>query len=76
MSVQVSNYYARWSPTNHQGYVVIYWSGGSKSFPESCFQDPIEFQIVIDLLRNEEPVWWDESTQRLYVYNEPVGEGE
>lgn len=76
MAVQVERYYARWSPTNHHGYIIIYWDGGAKAFPESSFSSPAEFQVVVDLLRNEEPVWWDEPTQRLYASNEPVGEGE
>jgi hypothetical protein len=76
MAVQVKTYYARWSPTRHHGYIIIHWDGGSKSFPESSFTSPTEFQIVLDLLRNEKPVWWDEPTQRLFASREPVGEGE
>lgn len=76
MPVQVTKYYARWSPTRHHGYIAIYWHGGSKMFPEASFTNPTEFQIVVDLLRNEKPVWWDEPTQRLFASGEPVGEGE
>jgi hypothetical protein len=76
MSVQVTQYYARWAPEKHHGYVAISWSGGSRVFSESSFQNPVEFQIVVDLLRNEKPVWWDEATGRLYASQEPVGEGE
>jgi len=76
MAVEVKHYYARWAPTKHHGYVAIYWDGGFKSFPESSFTNPTEFQIVVDLLRNEKPVWWDEATGRLYAHYEPVGEGE
>ena len=75
MSVKVERYYARWSPKHHY-YVIISWDGGSKSFPEGSFESPAEFATVIDLLRNEEPVWWDEATQRLFVGGEEVGEGE
>lgn len=76
MSVQVQKYYARWSPTKHHGYIIIYWEGGSKRFPEGSFTNPVEFQIVVDLLRNESPIWWDEATERLFASQEPVGEGE
>jgi len=76
MAERVNTYYARWSPTKHTGYVVLYWSGGSKTLPEQSFQSPTEFQIIVDLLRNEKPVWWDEPTSRLFCHNEPVGEGE
>ena len=76
MAVEVTKYYARWSPTRHHGYIIIDWSGDSKAFPERSFTNPTEFQIVVDLLRNEKPVWWDESTQRLFASGEPVGEGE
>ncbi len=67
MSVKVKKYYARWSPTKHHGYMVIYWDGGSKTFPEQSFSTPAEFQIVVDLLRNEKTIWWDEPTGRLYA---------
>jgi hypothetical protein len=76
MAVQVTKYYIRWAPTKHHGYVMIYWDGGAKAFPEGCFSNPTEFQIVVDLLRNEKPVWWDEPTGRLFASQEPVGEGE
>lgn len=76
MSVQVTTYYARWKPENHTGYVIIYWAGGAKAFPEGSFESPEEFGVVVDLLRNETPVWWDAATGRLYASNEPVGEGE
>lgn len=48
----------------------------TKRSPEGSFSSPNEFQFVVDMLRNEKSVWWDEATQRLYVHNEPVGEGE
>ncbi len=60
MSVQVKTYYARWKPEEHTGYVVIYWDGGAKSFPEGSFQSPDQFRVVVDLLRNESPIWWDD----------------
>jgi len=46
MAVQVKKYYARWSPTRHHGYVIIYWDGGAKQFDESSFKNSTEFQIV------------------------------
>ena len=76
MDVEVKTYYARWSPSTHTGYIQIYWDGGMKAFPEGSFTNPVEFQIVLDLLRNEKPIWWDEKFQRLYASREPVGEGE
>lgn len=54
----------------------IYWDGGLKAFPEGSFSTPAEFQILVDLLRNEKPIWWDEPTQGLYAGQELVGEGE
>ncbi len=76
MAVQVETYYARWKPGEHTGYVVIYWNGGAKFFPEGSFQSPDQFRVVVDLLRNESPIWWDDPIERLYVSNESVGEGE
>ena len=76
MTDEVKKYYARWSPPKHTGYIRIFWDGGSKTFPEGSFTNPVEFQIVLDLLRNEKPIWWDEPSQHLYASQEPVGEGE
>ncbi len=45
----------------------MYWDGGSKAFPESSFTTPVEFQIDIDLLRNEKPLWWDEPPNSLFI---------
>lgn len=67
MAVQVTKYYIWWAPTKHHGYVMIYWDGGAKAFSEGCFSNPTEFQIVVDLLRNEKPLWWDEPTGRLFA---------
>ena len=73
-TVEITNYYARWSPTRHNGYIMLYWNTGFRTFPE--FSNPTEFQVLVDLLRNEKPVWWDDVGERLYANNEPVGEGE
>jgi hypothetical protein len=76
MAVQVKKYYARWKPADHTGYITVFWDGGSAGFSEGSFQSPEEFRLVVDLLRNESPIWWDAPTGRLYAHWEPVGEGE
>lgn len=72
--VEVERYYARWNPIDHNGYVRIFWDGGSKGF--GSITDPSEFYTMVDLMRNEKPVFWDERRNNLYASNEPVGEGE
>lgn len=73
MTETVNEYYSRWNPIDHTGYVRILWTGGSKGFSFSSTQ---EFEVVIDLLRNEKPMQWDSTTNRLYAWREPVGEEE
>ncbi len=38
--------------------------------------DATNFSILIDMLRNESPVFWDDRYQALSTSAEPVGEGE
>ncbi len=73
--VKVTTYYARWNPVTHSGFVQIYWDGGFRSFSE--FTVPTEFQVIVDLLRNEKPIWWDDVREHISTGSgEPVGEGE
>lgn len=75
---ELTNYYASWDHKNHKGHFIFYWLGGNNMIPGVRIDDPAEFQVMIDLLRNESPILWDSSLSRLSVGygGEPVGEGE
>ncbi len=77
MAEEVVSYFARWNLGNHNGHIQLNLrSGGSTSFGEVLLTNPVEFQIVLDLLRNERPVFVDDATQSLQTGSELVGEGE
>lgn len=38
--------------------------------------DPARASLLVDILRNEKPVYWTESYDILWTGREPVGEGE
>jgi hypothetical protein len=38
--------------------------------------DPPEFHAIIDLLRNEKPIYYDRDLKQLCTLEEPSGEGE
>jgi hypothetical protein len=71
---EVTTYYARWSPRSHDGYIGLYFVGGTKFF---TITNPEEFQVMVDLLRNEKPVCFVDSSDWIRTCStEPVGEGE
>ena len=73
---ELTNYYVSWDHKNHRGNFVFYWEGGNNMIPGVRITDPAEFQVMIDLLRNESPIWWDSRTGKLSAGLESVGEGE
>ena len=71
---EVTRYYARWSPSAHDGYIRVYWSGGSKGI---SITNTEEFQTMVDLLRNEKPISYNDASDSIRTTSsEPVGEGE
>ncbi|MBN1304417.1 MAG: hypothetical protein JXA13_08275 [Anaerolineales bacterium] len=54
--------------------IVVLLEDGSKQTYEKLPPDTAHH--LIDLLRNEEPVWVDQDTGMLAVSDEPVGSGE
>ena len=71
---EVTQYYARWNPLTHDGYIRVYSSGGSRGF---SIKDAGEFHAVVNLLRNEKPMYYNDASGHIRTgYSEPVGEGE
>ncbi|MCA9690544.1 MAG: hypothetical protein R3A51_13990 [Nannocystaceae bacterium] len=76
---QVKTYQAGWRKGAHgvesEGYGWIRLSfeqGGYANFSVG----KADWEGLVDLLRNEKPLTWDESAGFLYSGSEPIGEGE
>ena len=81
----ISTYTAAWNFEEHVGTFVFSWRslddtgiglGQSNWLAPVHISDPAEFQVMIDLLRNESPVMYDDRTKKLIARWERAGEGE
>lgn len=79
----VQSYTAGWSARDHDGFVAVRVFGAlaHNPFLEMTYRietdDPDEFRILVDLLRNEKPLRYNTTTKTLYTSSsEPVGEEE
>ena len=60
----VARYYSRWDVERHVGRIALY--GPSDNMLDNrAYSDPEEFRLVIDLLRKEKPLWFDDSAKHL-----------
>lgn len=73
----VGSYQAHWDTQQHSGELKLnVWYGGwSMVETPLAVESAEEMQLLIDLLRNENPIWLDSATLRTGNW-EPVGEGE
>jgi hypothetical protein len=76
---QVARYYSRWDLDNHNGRIALYSSSNS-NIDNRTYSNPEEFQVIVGMLRNEKPLWFDSSTKHLRTgfgaTGEPTGEEE
>jgi hypothetical protein len=76
---QVARYYSRWDMDNHDGRIALYDAGNSL-LDNRVFSNPDEFQVIVGLLRYEQPLWFDDASKHLRtgfgINGEPVGEEE
>jgi hypothetical protein len=81
----ITDYSATWDFDQHYGRFVFYWEDENNPGPDIAnsnwlyaprIYNPAEFQVMIDLLRNENPISYDSNTKRLMTGKEPPGEGE
>jgi hypothetical protein len=77
--IEIASYYSRWDLDNHNGRVALY-DATNNQLDNRVYTSPEEFQVIMDLLRNEKPLWFDtgEATIRtgFGASGEPVGEEE
>ena len=75
----VVRYYSRWDLDNHDGRIALYDST-NKELDNRVYSNPEEFQVIVEMLRYEKPLWFDNGTKHLRTgygsSGEPVGEEE
>lgn len=76
---QVARYYSRWDVDNHNGRIALYDSSNS-TIDNREYGNAEEFQVIVGMLRNEQPLWFDTDTKHLRTgfgsTGEPTGEEE
>jgi hypothetical protein len=71
---EVVTYSAVWGFNQHTGSIQLNLADHTGiSFPITA---PGEMEMLIDILRNEKPVLFDDAFNHLRIRYEPVGEGE
>ena len=72
MAPMVEKYIAEWDGVAHKGKITVIANGNW--YPLEL-DDPNEFSTIVDILRNEKPIFFKEKF-RLLTHQEDVGEGE
>jgi len=77
------SYRAKWNLNNHSGQIDVKLWAGNLSNPHATVavtlqpQTPEEMHMLVDLLRNEEPIEYDSTSKELRLGDwEVTGEGE
>lgn len=70
----VKTYWAIWDADGHFGTLNIQTDDNITTIV--TITNPGEFAVMVDLLRNEKPLQWDNVTKKLNTFNETPGEGE
>jgi len=72
---EIKEYQAAWNISTHEGHIHLRKEDGTWGQP-IIVSDPNEFSVIVDLLRNEKPIFHNEESNLLSTLREPVGEGE
>ena len=73
--LNIINYQASWDFDNHKGIIRLQTTKGSWS-KSKYFENPNEFTAIVDLLRNERPIFYNTKYDRIETSPEIVGENE
>ena len=77
--IEVKRYFARWDLDNHTGRIVLY-DTNNVELDNRVYPNLAEFQLILEMLRFEKPLYFDDSTKHLRTgfgaAGEPVGEEE
>ncbi|MDJ0707239.1 MAG: hypothetical protein QNJ46_28525 [Leptolyngbyaceae cyanobacterium MO_188.B28] len=72
---RILEYQAGLNTDQHRGRIILKLEGET-GMPEMGVFDPPEFHAIIDILRNEKPLYYDRDLKQLWTLHEPTGEGE
>ena len=76
---QVARYQSRWDLDNHNGRIALY-DASNNELDNRVYSNPEEFQVIVEILRYERPLWFDPSAKHLRTgfgaTGEPIGEEE
>ena len=70
---EVKKYSVNWRHIENYGYIIVYYENMGFGLK---IESPQELLFLVDLLRNEEPVYFDPTTKQINTSLEEVGEGE
>jgi hypothetical protein len=71
---RITNYQAWWDPKQNKGWFWFTYYDGARV--KTVNVDATNFTIVLDILRNEKPVYGDHTSAAVTTQKEPVGEEE
>ena len=74
-AIHIIQYRAGWDFNDHVGKVQLMAKDGSWS-KLRVIKNPSEFQVILDLLRNEHPIFHDTKSDVIRTTAEKVGEDE
>ncbi len=74
MRQRIERYAFFWNTNANEGHMLFHFSDGSTG--QAMLDSPQEGSLLLDLLRNEKPVYYDEDTSLIMTGLEPVGEGD
>jgi hypothetical protein len=76
-SVEIGKYICSWHIREGYGRICLYdKNGGPRGiYKLKCFS-PMEFTAMLDLIRNEKPIFYDQDSVVLRTSHEPIGEDE
>ena len=69
----IKSYKAYWRPEKNYGVLTIFYGA---TYHQQTIESPQEMLLVLDILRNEKPVWFLTSTKAIVTGPETVGEEE
>lgn len=74
-AIHIIQYRAGWDIKGSCGRIQLRSQKGTWS-PVKSIKDSTEFQVILDLLRNEHPIFYDIKNDVIRTSIEPVGENE
>ena len=72
-NIEVARYYCRWDLKNGNGRIALF-SSTYDALDNRTYSNPEEFQLIVDMLRNEKPLWFDSDTKYLMTGSGEIGE--